>query len=161
MPTKDDVLENWMEPAESGSTKTNILLKAFILTQVFLLFWLYCLTNLGKKYRFLVYGFMFCSLFWLYCLTNLGKSIDFWWMVFLWCELLCKRSLYILKRDQWITIWWGKFELYYYYYRFVSIQIQSHLRNCGTSDLISKKNTSKFLTLTLHSLFCILFALNA
>ena len=30
---------------------------------------------------------------------------------FLWCELLCKVSIYTLKSDQWITIWWEKFEL--------------------------------------------------
>ena len=31
-------------------------------------------------------------------------------MVSLWC-LLCKCSIYTLKSDQWITIWWAKFEL--------------------------------------------------
>ena len=32
-------------------------------------------------------------------------------MVSLWCELLCKLSIYTLKSDQWITIWWAKYEL--------------------------------------------------
>ena len=32
-------------------------------------------------------------------------------MVSFWYELLCKLSIYTLKRDQWITIWWEKFEL--------------------------------------------------
>ena len=42
-----------------------------------------------------------------HCLTNFAKSINLSWMVSLWCELLCKRSIYTLKSDQWIAIWWA------------------------------------------------------
>ena len=45
----------------------------------------------------------FAHTFDFYCLTNLTESIDLSGMVSLWCKLLCKRSIYILKSDQWIT----------------------------------------------------------
>ena len=32
-------------------------------------------------------------------------------MVSLWCEPLCKPSIYTLESNQWITMWWAKFEL--------------------------------------------------
>ena len=46
-----------------------------------------------------------------FILPNFAKSINFSWLVSLWCELLYKRSIYTLKTDKWITIWWAKFEL--------------------------------------------------
>ena len=46
-----------------------------------------------------------------HCLTNFAKGINLSWMVSLKWKLLCKCSIYTLKSDQWITIWWAKFEL--------------------------------------------------
>ena len=44
-------------------------------------------------------------------LTNFAKYIDLLWMGSLCHGLLYKCSIYTLKSDQWITIWWAKFEL--------------------------------------------------
>ena len=49
----------------------------------------HCFINFAKKYQFVIDGFS------------------------LVCVLFGKFSIYILKSDQWITIWWAKFELEY------------------------------------------------
>ena len=88
-----------------------------------------------------------------HCLTNFAKNINLSWMVSLWCELLCKRPIYTFKCNQWIKIWWKKFDLEcYYWYSFTPIQSSKLLAktgtlNAGISELIPKKNHLKFVTL--------------
>ena len=53
----------------------------------------------------------FAHFFDFHCLSNFAKCTNLSWMVSLWYELLYKYSIYTFKRDQWITIWWAKFEL--------------------------------------------------
>ena len=86
-------------------------------------------------------------------------------MVSLWCELLCKLSIYTLKSDQWITIWWGKFELkWYLIYSFIlkNFKIQSHLQkrrnfNTGISKLIPKKTKSSKISNTTSAILLFFF----
>ena len=82
-------------------------------------------------------------------------------MVSLWWDLLCKCLIYTLKSDQWITIWWAKFELeclllifIYFNSKFkVTCKNGDFKLNAGTSEHIPKKICLKFLTL--HLPFCL------
>ena len=53
-------------------------------------------------------------------------------MVSLWCELLCKRSIYTMKSDQWITLYgeqnlsWSTTNI-----PLLQFKIQSHLQKRG------------------------------
>ena len=78
-------------------------------------------------------------------------------MVSLWCELLRELSIYTLKSDQGITIWWAKFKLdclllivIYSNQKFKSLA-KGRTLNTGTSELNTEETTSKIFTL--HSSF--------
>ena len=63
-------------------------------------------------------------------LTNFAKNIN------LSCRWFLKLSIYTLKSDQWITIWWAKFELECLLLTMTNIhllqfKIQCHLQKRG------------------------------
>ena len=96
--------------------------------------------NIGSGYS----NSSFAHSFDFYCHTNFAIRIDLWWMVSLGCELLCKLSIYTLKSDQWLTIWWAKFELecllliFIYFHSEFKVSCKTETLNAGTSEL--KKN---------------------
>ena len=94
-----------------------------------------------------------------HCLIYFAKSINLSWMVTLWCELLCKCSINTLKSDQWITIWWVKFELecllliFIYFNSIFKVTCKNGIFVCQYIRTHSEENRVKFLTL--HSPFCL------
>ena len=71
------------------------------------------------------------------------------WIRSLRCVLLFKRSIYTLQSNQWITIWWAKFELErLQYYSFTSDQNWRYLAKTHTEEGQSKIS---YNTVTIYS----------
>ena len=89
-----------------------------------------------------------------HCLFSFAKNINLSYMLSIWRKLLCKLSIYTLKSDEWITIWWSKFELecLLLIFTYSNSQFKVTCKNADSeyrySEFIQKKTLSKFSHIT-------------
>ena len=55
------------------------------------------------------FSIRFCSLF--HCFRNFAKGTNLFFKASVWYMLLLKRPIYTSESNQWILLWWAKFEL--------------------------------------------------
>ena len=97
-----------------------------------------------------------CEYFFLIRRKNSGCMLEI-----RWCELSCTRSICTLKSDQWISIYWAKFELeclllvFIYSNSKLKSLAKTRTLNAGTSELIPKKKEKVKLELEIET--CIKF----
>ena len=73
-------------------------------------------------------------------------------MASLWCKFLCKCSIYNLQGDQWIIVWWAKFEseclllIFIYFHSKFSATCKNGYFECQYIRTCSEENCLKFPT---------------